>query len=387
VPADNKVTTEGAETPSKGQLVKLNRHGILAGVMLTATLALAACGTDNNNASSGNTSAPAGAAGCATGKLTAQGSTAQKNAMDQWVKDFAAKCSGATVDYQGTGSGAGIQAFIGGTADFAGSDSPMKDPDEQPKADARCASGKAIHLPMVIGPISVVTNVSGATDLQFSPATLAGIFAGKITTWNASEIKADNPSATLPATKILAVHRNDSSGTTDNFTKYLSKTAADAWTYSNNKEWKAPGGQGEHGSDGVSAAVKKTDGAIGYVEWSFAKANALNVAKIKNAGNEYTALSTDSAGKTIASAQVAGSGNDLKLTIDYNTKASGAYPIVLVTYEIVCEKGTPADKVALLKAFLTYTAGEGQAKLTDLGYAPLPTEVAGKVKTSIQALS
>jgi phosphate transport system substrate-binding protein len=368
--------------------VKLNRHGILAGVMLTATLALAACGTDNNNEpAAGSSSAPAGAADCATGKLTAQGSTAQKNAMEQWVKNFQAKCSGATVDYQGTGSGAGIQAFIGGTADFAGSDSAMKDPEEQPKADARCATGKAIHLPMVIGPIAVVTNVSGATDLQFSPATLAGIFANKITTWNAPEIKADNPSATLPATKILAVHRNDSSGTTDNFTKYLSKTAGDVWTFSNNKEWKAPGGQGEKGSDGVSAAVKKTDGSIGYVEWSFAKANALNVAKVKNAAGEYTALSTDSAGKTIASAAVAGSGNDLKLTIDYNTKAAGAYPIVLVTYEIVCEKGTPADKLALVKAFLGYTAGDGQAKLADLGYAPLPTEVQSKVATSVKALS
>jgi phosphate transport system substrate-binding protein len=365
--------------------VKLKRHGILAGVMLTATLALAACGSDNNTGSPSPSSSSA-AGDCATGKLTAQGSTAQKNAMEQWVKDFQAKCSGATVDYQGTGSGAGIQAFIGGTADFAGSDSALKD-EEQPKADARCATGKAIHLPMVIGPIAIVSNVSGVTDLQLSPATIAGIFSGKITTWNDAAIKADNPSATLPSTKILAVHRSDSSGTTDNFTKYLSKAAADAWTYANNKEWKAPGGQGEKGSDGVSAAIKKTDGAIGYVEWSFAKANALNMAKVKNAAGEYTALSTDSAAKTIASAEVKGTGNDLKLSIDYNTKAAGAYPIVLVTYEIVCEKGTAADKVALLKAFLGYAAGDGQVKLAELGYAPLPTEVQTKVKAAVAAQS
>lgn len=368
--------------------MKLNRHGILAGVLLTAALALTACGTDDNNGpAAGSSSAPAGAADCATGRLTAQGSTAQKNAMEQWVKDFQTRCSGATVDYQGTGSGAGIQAFIGGTADFAGSDSAMKDPEEQSKADARCATGPAIHLPLVIGPIAVVSNVSGASDLQFSPATLAGIFANKITTWDAPEIKADNPSATLPATKILAVHRNDSSGTTDNFTKYLSKTAGDAWAYANSKEWKAPGGQGEKGSDGVSAAVKKTDGSIGYVEWSFAKANALNIAKVKNSAGEYTALSTESAGKTIASAAVAGEGNDLKLTVDYTTKAAGAYPIVLVTYEIVCEQGTPADKVALVKSFLGYAAGDGQAKLADLGYAPLPAEVQTKVAAAVKALS
>jgi phosphate transport system substrate-binding protein len=366
--------------------VKLKRHGILAGVMLTATLALAACGSDDNSPSTGSAPSSGDAAGCAAGKLTAQGSTAQKNAIEQWVKGFQAACSGATVDYQGTGSGAGIQAFIGGTADFAGSDSALKD-DEQPKADARCATGKAIHLPMVIGPIAVVSNVSGVADLQLSPATVAKIFAGTVTTWNDAAVKADNPSAPLPATKILAVHRSDSSGTTDNFTRYLSKAAADAWTFGNNKEWKAPGGQGEKGSDGVSAAVKKTDGAIGYVEWSFAKANALNVAKIKNAAGEYTALSSDSAAKTIASAEVKGTGNDLKLSIDYNTKAAGAYPIVLVTYEIVCEKGTPADKVGLLKAFLTYAAGDGQGQLIELGYAPLPTGVQTKVAASVTALS
>jgi phosphate transport system substrate-binding protein len=264
----------------------------------------------------------------------------------------------------------------------------MKDPDEQPKADARCGTGnKAIHLPMVIGPIAVVTNVSGATDLQFSPATLAKIFAGTVKKWDDPAIKADNPSATLPSTPILAVHRADSSGTTDNFTKYLSKTATTDWTFGNAKDWKAPGGQGEQKSDGVSAAIKKTDGSIGYVEWSFAKANGLNMAKVKNAAGEYTALTSESAGKTIASAQVAGSGNDLKLTIDYNTSASGAYPIVLVTYEIVCEKGTPSDKLAVLKSFLTYTAGDGQVKLTDLGYAPLPTEVQTKVAASVKALS
>ncbi|NUT05883.1 MAG: phosphate ABC transporter substrate-binding protein PstS [Hamadaea sp.] len=365
--------------------MKLKRHGILAGVMLTATLALAACGSDNNSGTPSNTSSSA-SGDCATGKLTAQGSSAQKNAMEQWVKDYQAKCSGATVDYQGTSSGAGITAFTGGLADFAGSDSALKD-EEQPKADARCATGKAIHLPLVIGPIAIVTNVQGVSDIQLSPATLAGIFAGKITTWNAAEIKADNPSATLPATKILAVHRNESSGTTDNFTKYLSKAAADVWTYSNAKEWKAPGGQGEKGSDGVSAAVKSKDGAIGYVEWSFAEANGLNKAKIKNAAGEYTALTSESAGKTIAGAEVKGTGNDLKLSIDYNTKTAGAYPIVLVTYEIVCEKGTAADKVTLLKSFLKYAAGDGQTKLSQLGYAALPTEVQTKVQASIAALS
>src|SRR5207302_8818407 len=133
-------------------------------------------------------------------------------------------CSSANITYQGTGSGAGQQAFIAGTADFAGSDSPLAAAD-QPKADARCKTGAAIHLPMVVGPIAVVYNVSGVTSLQLKPATLAKIFAGKVTTWNDPTIGADNPGVTLPSTKILSVHRSDSSGTTDNFTKFLAKTA------------------------------------------------------------------------------------------------------------------------------------------------------------------
>ncbi|GAA1831216.1 phosphate ABC transporter substrate-binding protein PstS [Luedemannella flava] len=370
--------------------MKLKRHGILAGALLTATLALAACGTDDNTGNgTNNSTASASASDCATGKLTAQGSTAQKNAMDQWIKDYAAKCSGASIDYQGTGSGAGIQAFIAGTADFAGSDSAMKDPEEQPKADTRCGAGnKAIHLPLVIGPIAIVYNIDGVTNLQLSPATVAKIFANKVTKWNDAAIAADNPGVTLPATAILPVHRADSSGTTDNFLKYLSKTAAADWTYGNAKEWPLKeGGQGEPKSDGVAGAVKANKGAIGYVEWSFAEVNGLAKVKVKNAAGEYTELTAESAGKTIESAQVAGTGDDLKLTVDYNTTAAGAYPIVLVTYEIVCGKGTPADKLALVKGFLGYAAGDGQATLTKLGYAPLPATVSAKVKTAVSNLS
>ena len=133
--------------------------------------------------------------------------------MAQWIKNYQQQCAGATINYQANGSGAGQQAFIAGTADFAGSDSPLA-PADQPSANSHCSTGPAIHLPMVVGPIAVVTNVSGASSLQFKPATLAGIFAGKITKWNDPAIAADNPGVTLPATAITAVHRADSSGTT-----------------------------------------------------------------------------------------------------------------------------------------------------------------------------
>jgi phosphate transport system substrate-binding protein len=367
--------------------VKLRRPGILAGLAVTAALALSACGSDNTGpGNTGATGSPA-SGDCVSGTLNAQGSSAQKNAIAEWVKAYQQKCKDVTINYEPSGSGAGIQAFIAGTADFAGSDSALKD-DEQPKADARTNGGQAIHLPMVIGPIAVVYNVNGVDNLQLKPATLAKIFSGSVTKWNDPAIAADNPGAKLPASAIQPVHRSDSSGTTDNFTDFLSKTAETDWTFGKAKEWKAPGGTGAKGSDGVASAVKQADGAIAYVELSFAENAGLNKAKIGNGAGEFDELTPEAAGRTIAGAKVTGTGNDLKLSIDYNTKEPGAYPIVLVTYEIVASKGLPADKSALVKSFLTYTSSsEGQATLADLGYAPLPDSVRTRVAQSVAALS
>ncbi len=359
--------------------MKLQRHGTLACLAISATLALAACGSDNaSKGASGGASAAAPTGNCASGTLNGAGSTAQKNAMSEWVKAYQSKCSGAQINYNANGSGAGIQAFTAKTADWAGSDSALKDT-EQPAADKRCGTGKAIHLPMVTGPIAVAFNVSGVDNLQLKPATIAGIFAGKIKTWNDAAIKADNPGVTLPSTAVQPVHRSDASGTTDNFTKFLAATAKDTWTYGNAKEWKAPGGVGAKGSDGVSALISKTPGTIGYVEYSFVQIAGLKAAKVANGSGEFVQLTPDAAGKAVESAEVTGQGDDLKLKIDYNTKAAGAYPLVLVTYEIACESGN-GDKANLLKSFLTYTSSaEGQSQLTQLGYAPLPESVRSKV--------
>jgi phosphate transport system substrate-binding protein len=364
--------------------VKLQRSGYLAGIALTAMLALNACGSDNETPAGGANSSAA-ASNCASGSLTAQGSTAQKNAMDEWIKTYQGRCANAKISYEATGSGAGIQAFIAGTADFAGSDSYLKDT-EQPQADAKCAGGQALNLPMVVGPVAVVYNLDGVDGLQLDPPTLAKIFSGKITKWNDPAIASQNGGATLPATAIQTVHRSDESGTTDNFTKYLSKTAESDWTFGNAKAWKAPGGTGAKGSDGVASAVKTSAGAIAYVELSFAENSNLKPAKIKNGAGEYTELTGESAGKTIAGAKIVGTGNDLKMDIDYATTESGAYPIVLVAYEIACSKGSA--KAAAIKGFLTYTSSTGgQSALSELGYAPLPDSVRTKVAASVAAIS
>jgi phosphate transport system substrate-binding protein len=369
--------------PFEGKTVKLQRSGYVAGIAFSAMLALTACGSDNTPAGGAGASAAAGS--CAGGSLTAQGSSAQKNAMDEWIKTYQGQCSDAKISYEPTGSGAGIQAFISGTADFAGSDSALKDT-EQPQADAKCSGGQALNLPMVVGPIAVVYNLDGVDGLQLDASTLAKIFSGKVTKWNDPAIASQNSGAKLPSTAIQTVHRSDESGTTDNFTKYLSKAAEKDWTFSNAKAWKAPGGTGAKGSDGVASAVKSSPGSIAYVELSFAQNSDLKMAKIKNGAGEYTELTGESAGKTIAGAKVVGTGNDLKMSIDYNTTEPGAYPIVLVTYEIACSKGSP--KAATIKGFLTYTSSTGgQSALSDLGYAPLPDSVRTKVAASVATLS
>ncbi|MGN9801993.1 phosphate ABC transporter substrate-binding protein PstS [Micromonospora sp. L32] len=367
--------------------MKLQRHGTIACLALTAVLGLSACGSDNNEPTGTSASGSASAADCAKGTLNAQGSSAQKNAMAEWIKAYQQKCAGTTINYEPTGSGAGIQAFIAGTADFAGSDSALKE-EEKPQADAKCAGGQALNLPMVIGPVAVVYNVAGVDNLQLTPTTLAKIFAGKVTKWDDAAIKADNPNAKLPAAAIQTVHRSDESGTTDNFTKYLAKTATADWTFGNNKAWKAPGGVGAAKSDGVASKVKSTVGTISYVEWSYAENSGLKKAKVQNGAGEFTELTAESAGKTIAGAKIEGQGDDLKMSIDYNTKEAGAYPIVLVTYEIVCSKGLAADKLPLVKGLLGHAASaEGQADLVELGYAPLPDSVRTKVEAAVKNLS
>jgi phosphate transport system substrate-binding protein len=304
----------------------------------------------------------------------------------QWIKDFGAACSGANIDYQPVGSGAGITQFGANTIDFAGSDSVMK-PEEQAAADKRCGN-PAIHLPITAGGIAVMYKLGGIKDLQLSPKTIAGIFQGTVKKWDDAAVKADNPNAKLPSTGITAVHRSDSSGTTNVFSKFLSATAASDWKLGEGKELKWPASvQGAKGSDGVTQAVAGSDGAITYAEVSYATSASLGVAKVKNGAGEYTALDATSVGKALEGASVPDTGNDLKVKYDFANTTAGAYPITALSYEIVCSKGTDAAKLALLKAFLTYGVTTGQSAADALGFAPLPQSIADKVKAAVDGLS
>jgi phosphate transport system substrate-binding protein len=364
------------------------RFAALGGVVVAGVLALSACGTDENTSpSSGGGGAAAGSGNCVKATVNAAGSSAQANAVTEWIKGYQSGCAGANLNYNPSGSGAGVQSFVSGQVAFAGSDSALK-PEEMGPAKQRCQGNNALDLPMVVGPIAVAYNVKGVSDLRLSPKTIAGIFASKITKWNDPAVKKDNPDATLPATAVKSVHRSDESGTTDNFTEFLAATAPDIWTFEGGKKWTAPGGQGGAHSDGVTTVIKQTDGAIGYIEMSFATQAKLSTAKVANGSGEFVALSTDSASKALEGAETTGAGNDLSMKIDYATKTAGAYPIVLVTYEIVCEKGLPTEQGTFVKSFLTYASSTaGQDLLADLGYAPLPPAALTKVQSAVKALA
>ncbi|MCF1511201.1 phosphate ABC transporter substrate-binding protein PstS [Streptomyces glomeratus] len=364
----------------------------LGAVAVSGALALTACGSDDTGKSStGGSSTSASSTSSikcdnAKGQLQASGSSAQKNAIDAWVKQYTQACHDVQINYNPTGSGAGVTAFLGGQTAFAGSDSALK-PEQIADSKKVCTGGQAIDLPMVGGPIAVGFNVPGVDSLVLDPSTIAKIFNGKIKMWNDTAISKLNPGVKLPALKIQAFHRSDESGTTDNFTKYLIATAKSDWPYSGGKAWQAKGGQSAQGSSGLAQQVKQTSGAIAYFELSYA-ADGIKAADLKTGASTPAKATVENATKAIATAQVAGTGKDLALKLNYQPTEAGAYPLTLVTYEVVCDKGNKADTLAAVKSFLTYTASEdGQNQLAEAKYAPIPAEINSKVRETISSLS
>ncbi|MQA87844.1 MAG: phosphate ABC transporter substrate-binding protein PstS [Streptosporangiales bacterium] len=368
--------------------MKLLKYRHFAGFALVGALALAGCGTDETTAGGSTAAPPGGDINCAEGQLRASGSSAQANAMSAWTKAYQQACQGTTINYQSVGSGAGREQFLGGQTDFAGSDAALDEEEAAQANSERCDGANAINLPMVTGPIAIAYNLPGVDELVLDAQTIAGIFSNKIKTWNDPAIAKLNPDANLPNQQIQAFHRSDESGTTENFTAYLGAAAGNAWTYEVADTWSAPGGQAAKGSEGVSSAVQQNEGAISYMEYSYAKNLGLGTPKIDTGASEPVELTPETAAKTVETAEFVGEGNDLKLEIDYATQQEGAYPIVLVTYEIVCESNNAPDKVELLKSFLGYTVSEqGQQELDKIGYAPLSEEVAQKVRQSVDAIA
>lgn len=390
------MTTQTLAARPTNRLVS-SRAAKLAALAAMATLSLAACGSDPTSTgepaggAEPGSSANASGLACPEGKLSAEGSSAQANAITEAIVAYNAECGDqATIEYNPTGSGAGIKSFYNGLVDFAGSDSVLKTESsdgvvEADKASERCQNNPAWNLPMVVGPIAFAYNIDGVDKLVLNAEVLAEIFNGEIKTWNDPKIAKLNSGAELPAENITVFFRSDESGTTENTAKFLSKAGNGAWTDEPSKAWTGTG-EGKNKSSGVAEATANTKNSISYMEWSYAKDNKLSTAQL-DSGKGPVELTGESVGKAVAEAKVKGSGNDLSLDLKYAGTGSGAYPALLVTYEIVCSKGLPADKTAIVKDFLTYfSSPDSQSQLEELGYAPLPTELQSKVQTAVAAI-
>ena len=323
-----------------------------------------------------------------TGTITAGGSSAQANAQAAWTAAFNARAKGVTINYdKSQGSGGGVTNFTAGSYDFAGSDSPLK-PEQVTAAEAVCGTDGAIDLPVYLDGVAVIYNLPGVTDLKLSSETIAKIFSLKITTWDDAAIKAENPDATLPSTPITTVTRSDGSGTTTNFTNFLSQTSPSIWTYTPGNTWPVAGSSAQQGGSGVVNTVKAGTGTIGYADHS--AIGDVTAAAIKaGSSKDYVEFSAKGASNAFALAATAAPTTvegDLSKKLDY-TKINdkSAYPIPLLSYLIVCKTFESADQAKLTKAYASYIASdEGQAVANkNAGSAPLPTDALQEIQKSL----
>ena len=363
---------------------------VLSGVaMLTA---LAACGDNTaaptgDNTSNSNTSS----AEAISGEFKGAGASSQQAAVEAWVAGFQGTNPDAKIGYDPSGSGAGVSTFLTGATAWAGSDASLS-ANQIEQSKSVCASGTAFDIPVYISPIAVVFNLKGVSDegkhVNMDAETIAKIFDGKITTWNDPAIQDQNPDLELPATPITVVHRSDKSGTTQNFVSYFIDTVPDAWPYELSENWPNEVGQGAKGTSGVISTVQQADGTIGYAD--FSQVGDLGTVAVK-VGEEYVEISAEAGSKVIDDSELDSSAegeNRVVVKLNHNTSAEGAYPIVLVSYDIACPAYEDADTAKFVKSWLTYVVSEEgqQTASQNAGSAPLPDSLRETVMQSIDAI-
>ena len=315
----------------------------------------------------------------AFGQTTVNGAGATfPNPMYQkWFSEYHKTHPDIQFNYQSIGSGGGIRQVLAQTVDFGASDGPMTD--EQLSQ----AKTKILHIPTVLGAVVPAYNVPGVSgELKFTSEALAGIFLGKITTWNDPAIAKANPGVNLPNQSIIVVHRSDGSGTTYIFTDYLSKVSSE-WQNGPGKgtSVKWPVGLGGKGNEGVAGMIRQMQGGIGYIELIYAVQNKIDYGSVKNASGAFVKASLDSVTSAAASAKSMPA--DFRVSIT-NAPGKDAYPISSFTWLLIPEKSKEAAKGKILADFLTWMVDDGQKMTADLTYAPLPGNVAEKVKGAIK---
>lgn len=362
----------------------------LSGIVMLASVA--ACGdntvaTTDNSSSSDSTSKSTPI----SGNFSGAGASSQQAAVEAWIAGFQGTNPEAKIAYNPSGSGAGVQTFLTGATAWAGSDKALAD-DEVEQSKSVCTEGTAFDVPVYISPIAVVFNLKGVSDagkhINMDAATIAKIFDGKITKWNDPAIADQNKDLKLPDTAITVVHRSDKSGTTQNFVSYFKDVTPDNWTYDLSENWPNEVGQGAKGTSGVISTVKQADGTIGYAD--FSQVGDLGTVAVK-VGDKYNEISAEAGSKVIGDSKqddtVKGD-NRIVIKINHATEAEGAYPIVLVSYDIVCPAYKDTKQAEFAKAWLTYvTSDEGQKAAQDAaGTAPLPSSLKSEITKSIEAI-
>jgi len=312
-------------------------------------------------------------------KLNGAGATFPYPIYSKWFNQYHQQHPDIEINYQSIGSGGGIRQVTAGTVDFGASDGPMTD---QQLADAKF---KILHLPTVLGSVVPAYNIPGVKgELKFTPDVIAGIYLGKITSWNDPAIGKANPGVSLPNQPIVVVHRSDGSGTTYIFTDYLSKVSAE-WRDSVGKgtsvRW--PVGLGAKGNEGVAGMVRQMEGAFGYVELIYALQNNITFGSVKNAAGEFVKASLDST--TAAASSMKSMPADFRVSIT-NAPGKNAYPIASFTWLLIPVDWKDKTKQKVIVDFLSWMLDQGQTMTADLNYAPLPDGVKQKEREAVKTI-
>ncbi|MCI1936417.1 MAG: phosphate ABC transporter substrate-binding protein PstS [Bifidobacteriaceae bacterium] len=362
------------------------------GIILAMAAGLSACG-DNQTTANAAAQENHGEEVQLKGEFAGSGASSQKSAVDAWIARFNANQPDATIAYDPSGSGAGVSTFLTGATLWAGTDAALTS--EQVEQSKKVCEGQtAFDIPVYISPIAVVYNLKNAglndTHVNLSPATIAQIFNGKITKWNDKKIAAENPkiASKLPDLNITPVWRSDKSGTTKNFVSYLADASDGAWTYEVGENWPNKIGMGAKGTSGIVSTVSQAEGTIGYVDAS--QAGSLGTAAIK-VGDNYVPYSAEAAAKVVDASprdKDATEKGRVVIDIDHTTTESGAYPLVLVSYDAVCPVYKDTQDGEFVKQWLSYVVSEeGQSTAAEnAGSAPMSPALRSDVLKSIDLI-
>jgi phosphate transport system substrate-binding protein len=312
-------------------------------------------------------------------KLNGAGATFPYPIYSKWFDEYHKLHADIEINYQSIGSGGGIRQVTAGTVDFGASDGPMSD---QQLKEAKI---KILHLPTVLGSVVPAYNIPGFKgELKFTPDVIAGIYLGKITSWNDGAIAKVNPGVSLPNQSIVVVHRSDGSGTTYIWTDYLTKVSPE-WSSQVGKgtsvRW--PVGLGAKGNEGVAGMVRQMEGAFGYVELIYALQNNISYGTVRNAAGEFVKASLEST--TAAAASVKTMPADFRVSIT-NAPGKDAYPISSFTWLLVPGEWKDKNKEKIMVDFLNWMLDQGQTMTTQLNYAPLPDVVKEKEREAIKSI-